>query len=54
MGKFFMDMLMLVVIASLVVLVIMNPGGFTQDVTSVGGAIQGESKILTGSGYGKG
>lgn len=48
-----MDVVMLLVIGSLVVLVVMNPSGFSQDVTSVGGFVTGESTILTGSGYKK-
>lgn len=46
-----MDIVLWVLVGSIFVLVIMNPGGFSQDVTSVGGFVTGESKILTGSGY---
>lgn len=46
-----LDIMMWIIIGSLVVLIIMNPSGFSQDVTAVGGGVQGESKLLTGSGY---
>lgn len=50
-----LDVAMWIVIGSAFVLVVMNPRGFTADVSSVGGFVQGESTILTGSGYkGKG
>jgi hypothetical protein len=48
-----LDIIMWLIIGSLVVLIIMNPGGFSQDVGSVGTFTQGESTILTGSGYKK-
>ena len=53
MGKAFMDIIMWIIIGSALVLVIMNPSGFSQDVTAVGGFVTGESTILTGSGYKK-
>ena len=46
-----LDIALWLILASLVVLIIMNPKGFTQDVGSIGTATQGESTILTGSGY---
>lgn len=49
MGKGVLDVIMWLIIASALVLVIMNPKGFSQDVTSVGGFVQGESTILTGA-----
>lgn len=51
MGRALMDIFMWIIIASLVVLVVMNPSGFAQDVSAVGGFVTGESTILTGSGY---
>lgn len=51
MGAWWSETILWLIVASLVVLVIMHPLGFVQDVSSVSGAIQGESKILTGSGY---
>lgn len=53
MVKGFLDIAMLLVIGSLIVLVIMNPQGFATDVSSVSSFTQGESTILTGSGYKK-
>lgn len=53
MGHLVMDVFMWIIIASLVVLVVMNPQGFSTDVSSVGGFVQGESTTLTGSGYKK-
>lgn len=49
----FMDIIMWLIIASVIVLVIMNPSGFAQDTASISGFVTGESKILTGSGYQK-
>lgn len=46
-----LDIAMWIILGSLVVLIIMNPSGFSQDVSAIGGGVQGESKILTGSGY---
>lgn len=46
-----LDVIMWLIVASLIVLVIMNPGGFAKAVGSVGGVITQESTILTGSGY---
>lgn len=46
-----LDVIMWLIIASLVVLIIMNPSGFAKAVSSVGGVITTESTILTGSGY---
>ena len=51
MTKTVTEIVLWVIVASLGVLVIMNPFGFTQDVTAVGGVVTGESTILTGSGY---
>jgi hypothetical protein len=53
MGKGVLDVVMWIIIGSLIVLIIMNPSGFAQDVGAVGGAVQGESSVLTGSGYKK-
>jgi len=53
MGKGILDVVMWLIVGSLVVLIIMNPAGFAQDVGAVGGTVQGESTILTGSGYKK-
>lgn len=52
MGHMVMDIFMWIIIASLVVLVVMNPKGFSTDVSSVGGFVTTESTVLTGSGYG--
>lgn len=51
MGKGVLDVIMWLIVGSLIVLIIMNPSGFAKDVGAVGGAVQGESTILTGSGY---
>ena len=51
--KVILDVAMWIIIASLIVLVIMNPAGFSQDVSSISTFVTGESKILTGSGYQK-
>lgn len=51
--KAILDISMWLILASLVVLVIMNPTGFSSDVSSVGDFVQGESKVLTGTGYKK-
>lgn len=51
MGRVFLDVTLWLIIGSALVLVIMNPQGFTADISSVGGFVQGESKILTGTGY---
>jgi len=53
MGKGILDVIMWLIVGSLIVLIIMNPSGFAQDVGSIGGAVQGESTVLTGSGYRK-
>lgn len=45
------EIVLWIVVGSLVVLAIMNPKGFTAAVSSIGGLVMGESKILTGSGY---
>jgi hypothetical protein len=47
------EIILWVIVASLVVLVIMNPQGFTSAVGAVGNFTMGESKLLTGSGYQK-
>jgi hypothetical protein len=47
----FMDIILWLIIASALVLVIMNPSGFSQDVAAIGGFTTKESTILTGSGY---
>jgi hypothetical protein len=46
-----MEVIYWVIVASLVVLVIMNPSGFVSDVGSVGTASTNLSKTLSGSGY---
>ena len=46
-----LDVVMWLIVASLVVLVIMNPSGFAKAVSSVGSVVTTESTILTGSGY---
>lgn len=45
------EIILWVIVASLIVLVVMNPKGFTAAVTSVGNIGMGESRLLTGSGY---
>jgi hypothetical protein len=47
-----MDIITLLVVASLVVLIIMNPSGFTSDVGAVGGYSLNQTSMFTGSGYG--
>lgn len=47
------EIVLWLIIASLVVLVIMNPKGFVAAMTSFTGLITGESKILTGANYNK-
>jgi hypothetical protein len=47
------EVILWIIVASLVVLVVMNSFGFVQAVTAVGGVVTGESTILTGSGYKK-
>jgi hypothetical protein len=37
---------------SIVVLIVMNAGGFAQAVSSISSFVTGESAILSGSGYG--
>lgn len=46
-----LDVIMWLIVASLVVLVIMNPQGFATDVAAIGNFTTNESTILTGSGY---
>lgn len=43
---------MLFVLASLVVLVIMNPSGFAKDVASLGNFSLAQTSVFTGSTYG--
>jgi len=45
--------IIMLIIASLVVLFIMNPNGFSSMIKSVGGQAAGESTVLSGSGYRK-
>lgn len=45
------EIVLWLILASLVVLVVMNPKGFVADVGAVGWQATSESKILTGSGY---
>jgi hypothetical protein len=44
-----LDILTYLIVGSLIVLIITHPTGFASAVTSLGGLIQGESKILTGA-----
>lgn len=53
MGRIFLDVVLWLIIGSALVLVIMNPQGFTADISSISGFVQGESKILTGTDYRK-
>lgn len=46
-----MDIAMFLVLGAALVLVIKNPNGFSKDVTSAGGFVQGETSILTGTNY---
>ncbi len=46
-----MDVILWLIIGSALVLIIMNPGGFSADVSSVSQFVTKESSILTGSGY---
>jgi hypothetical protein len=45
----FLDIVLWLIIGSAIVLVIMNPRGFSQDVQAIGGFVTGESTILTGA-----
>ena len=45
----FMDVILWLIIGSAVVLVIMNPRGFSQDVGAIGGFVTSESTILAGA-----
>jgi hypothetical protein len=47
-GGTILDLLTLIFILSVVTAAILNPAGFASGVSAVGGAVQGESKILTG------
>jgi hypothetical protein len=49
MGRGILDVVLWLIIASAIVLVIMNPGGFSKDVAAIGGFVTGESTILTGA-----
>lgn len=44
-----MDVVLWLIIGSALVLVIMNPRGFSQDVQAIGGFVTGESTILAGA-----
>jgi len=46
-----LGVVLMLIVASLVVLFIMNPNGFSSAIRAVGGQAGGESTILTGSGY---
>jgi hypothetical protein len=48
-----MDIIMLFVLASLVVLVIMNPSGFAHDVASIGNFSLAQTSLFSGSNYNK-
>jgi hypothetical protein len=45
------DIITLVIGASVLVLLVKNPNGSASLINSGGGFIQGETKILTGTGY---
>lgn len=49
MGRGILDVVLWLIIGSALVLVIMNPKGFSQDVSAIGGFVTGESSILTGA-----
>ena len=51
MGRAFLDITMWVIVGAALVLIIKNPNGFSKDVTSAGGFVQGETSILTGTNY---
>jgi hypothetical protein len=48
-----MDIVMLFVVASLIVLIIMNPSGFAKDVASIGNFSLAQTSVFSGSNYGK-
>jgi hypothetical protein len=48
-----MDIVMLFVVASLVVLIIMNPSGFAKDVASIGNFSLAQTSLFSGSNYNK-
>lgn len=47
------EIILWLIVAAALVLIIMNPSGFSQDVTATSGAGNSTLKILTGSGYQK-
>ena len=51
MTKAILDIAMWIIVGSLVVLAVMNAKNFSTDVTAIGNAVEGESTILSGSGY---
>lgn len=51
--KTVMDVIMLFVLASLAVLVIMNPSGFAKDVASLGNFSLAQTSLFSGSNYNK-
>lgn len=53
MGRTILDIVTLFIIASLVVLVIMNPSGFAHDVSALGNFSLAQTSVFTGSNYGK-
>lgn len=46
-----LDITMWLILGAALVLIIKNPNGFSKDVSAGGGFIQGETNILTGTGY---
>jgi hypothetical protein len=46
-----MDIALWLIIASVVVAAIMNPGGFTKDIASIGDVTVKETSVLTAKGY---
>jgi hypothetical protein len=51
--KSIMDIIMLFVLASLAVLVIMNPTGFAHDVAALGNFSLAQTSLFSGSNYNK-
>jgi hypothetical protein len=51
MGKIILDIALWIILASVAVLVIMNPTGFATDVSAVGTQVNTLSTTLSGSGY---
>lgn len=45
------EWIMWIIVASIVVLIVMNPDGFVKSITGIGTVVNNESKTLSGTGY---